>query len=465
MFFKSKLFQEFRSCIYYLARGRSFKMAPISPPEAVKGMKEWKPELFNKKVELPCLVVKSEHVSLLKAPLKNFVFKMPHLSNVQPAEMSENATGDTNIGGDKLIILSPQTVKSFGDLSTIQEHLDNISVSDENFCFKEFSLTSENWNPNEKLKHILPEGEDVSGFSRIGHVIHLNLKDYTEPYKNVIGQVLMELPGIKTVVAKSSNIDNTYRNFELEVLAGDKDFEVTVKENGNTFSFDFAKVYWNPRLSTEHERIVKMLKSDSILFDACAGVGPFAIPAARKCRVFANDLNPESYKWLQYNAKKNKIREDRIDCYNMDARDFIKQVFLPEFLAMCKEENNQDVDIHITMNLPALAVTLIDVFQGLLWNDREKFSGKDFPLPLLHVYTFSKAEEPHKEVLQRVEEYLGVTVDNVHLKEIAFVRSVAPNKDMYRASVMIPAEVLLRDISKRKIVVNAIDESNKRLKE
>ena len=462
MLFQPKLFHLHRSCIYYTARGKSSKMNSISPPEAVKGMKEWRPELFNKKVQLPCLRVKSEHVSSLKAPLKNFVFKMPNLSNVQPAEMSENAT---NMGGDKLIILSPQTVKTFSDLSTVKEHLDKISVNDENFCLKDFTLTSDNWNPNDKLKHILPDGEDVSGFSRIGHIIHLNLKDYTEPYKNVIGHVLMELPGIKTVVAKTSNIDNTYRNFELEVLAGEKDFEVTVKENGNTFSFDFSKVYWNPRLSTEHERIVKMLKSDSILFDACAGVGPFAIPAARKCRVFANDLNPESYKWLQYNAKKNKIREDRINCHNLDARDFIKQVFLPEFLAMGKEENNQDRDIHITMNLPALAVTLIDVFQGLLWNDREKISGNEFPLPILHVYTFSKAEDPHKDVLQRVEEYLGITLDTVHLKEIAFVRSVAPNKDMYRASVKIPAEVLLRDLSKRKLAENSIDETNKRLKE
>ena len=39
-----------------------------------------------------------------------------------------------------------------------------------------------------------------------------------------------------------------------------------------------------------------------------SGVGPFSIPAGRKCRVFANDLNPESFKWLQQNAKRNKIK-------------------------------------------------------------------------------------------------------------------------------------------------------------
>lgn len=40
-----------------------------------------------------------------------------------------------------------------------------------------------------------------------------------------------------------------------------------------------------------------------------AGVGPFAVPAARNigCRVHANDLNPNSYKYLLQNVQKNKV--------------------------------------------------------------------------------------------------------------------------------------------------------------
>ena len=51
-----------------------------------------------------------------------------------------------------------------------------------------------------------------------------------------------------TVVNKTDNIDNTYRNFEMELLAGKDDLNVTAKENGCSFSFDFSKVYWNSRL-------------------------------------------------------------------------------------------------------------------------------------------------------------------------------------------------------------------------
>ncbi len=43
--------------------------------------------------------------------------------------------------------------------------------------------------------------------------------------------------------------------------------------------------------------------------DMFAGVGPFAVPAAKNvgCRVYANDLNPKSYKALIDNVALNKV--------------------------------------------------------------------------------------------------------------------------------------------------------------
>ena len=80
------------------------------------------------------------------------------------------------------------------------------------------------------------------------------------------------------------------------MLAGDENLETCAKESDCSFELDFGKVYWNSRLSTEHERVVASLPDGAVVYDVFAGVGPFAIPAAKKkrCRVYANDLNPGS---------------------------------------------------------------------------------------------------------------------------------------------------------------------------
>lgn len=67
-------------------------------------------------------------------------------------------------------------------------------------------------------------------------------------------------------------------------------------------------MYWNSRLQTEHNRLVSLLSPEDVLADVFAGVGPFALPVAKKgCGVFANDLNPESYKYLTKNIDVNNV--------------------------------------------------------------------------------------------------------------------------------------------------------------
>ncbi|CAF4874937.1 unnamed protein product, partial [Rotaria sp. Silwood2] len=42
-----------------------------------------------------------------------------------------------------------------------------------------------------------------------------------------------------------------------------------------------------------------------LVFDVFAGVGPFVVPASMLgCTVYANDINPECFKWMNINLKK-----------------------------------------------------------------------------------------------------------------------------------------------------------------
>ena len=56
---------------------------------------------------------------------------------------------------------------------------------------------------------------------------------------------------------------------------------VTVKHNGVNLTFDFAKVYFNPRLGTEHSRVTSQVEKGDVMLDVFAGVGPFSVACAR----------------------------------------------------------------------------------------------------------------------------------------------------------------------------------------
>src|SRR4051812_8128536 len=109
---------------------------------------------------------------------------------------------------------------------------------------------------------ILPEDsldEVPSGFQAVGHVAHLNLRSHYLPYKSLIAAVLLDKnPAIRTVINKTDTVgdESEYRTFRYEVLAGPDDMAVTAREQGCTFRFNYARVYWNSRLNTEHERLV-----------------------------------------------------------------------------------------------------------------------------------------------------------------------------------------------------------------
>ena len=132
-----------------------------------------------------------------------------------------------------------------------------------------------------------------------------------------------------------------------------------------------------------------------------SGVGPFSVPSAKICKVLSNDLNPESYKWLLENVSNNKKSTKNIQCFNRDAREFIKNE-VKNSLKEIWTTNSDDIDnAHVVMNLPALAITFVDVFHGL-FSDCQDFAGKDLLLPNIHVYCFSSSENPSVDVRKSV---------------------------------------------------------------
>ncbi|TKY90532.1 hypothetical protein EX895_000530 [Sporisorium graminicola] len=158
--------------------------------------------------------------------------------------------------------------------------------------------------------HIVATDGVPTGFTIVGHIAHLNLLEAFLPYRFLVGHVILSkhVGSLRTVVNKLDSIDTEFRFFQMELLAGDADFTARVSESDCSFEFDFRSVYWNSRLHAEHMRLIKLCRPNQVLADVMAGVGPFAVPAAKRGTwVLANDLNPSSHESLVKNARGNKV--------------------------------------------------------------------------------------------------------------------------------------------------------------
>lgn len=281
---------------------------------------------------------------------------------------------------------------------------------------------------SELLETLLPEGLIVpTGFETIGHIAHLNLRDEHLPYRKLIAQIVLDKnrPKIQTVVNKMDAIQNEYRTMQLEVLVGNHSLVTTVMENGFRFQVDLGKVYWNSKLATERQRLICSFTRSDVVCDIFSGVGPIAISAARKVKhVFANDLNPNAVEYLERNIVLNKL-ERKIEVFNMEGRRFIAAMFTTQLRYSITQA---------VMNLPNDATEFLDAFRGVFRNTPRSAR----TLPKIHVYGFSKAQNPEYDFQERINVALCEEVADVEMHR---VRLVAPGKWMLCASFILPEGV------------------------
>lgn len=62
---------------------------------------------------------------------------------------------------------------------------------------------------------------------------------------NPTGQVIIDKnPGVTCVVNKTNTIDSTYRNFQMEVLAGENNMVAKVRWRGNVQLANVANIFF-----------------------------------------------------------------------------------------------------------------------------------------------------------------------------------------------------------------------------
>ena len=361
---------------------------------------------FDRPITLVAIKVRKEKVEPLQRALHKQLLRMPSSAGLRPV------IKDPEDDAYRLVLLADGTTPT--DLSglTVQQR-QAISDASGEVISHGITLGYDHMTVDEVLRAVIPSGlagqHDLpTSFETAGHVAHLNLRDEYLKWKYVIAQVILDKhPHLRTVLNKTGAIHETFRTFPCELLAGEDDTQVEVRHCGATFRFDFRRVYWNSRLAYEHEHVVKkVIPRGAIVADMFCGVGPFAIPLAlppQACTVHANDLNPASHAALADNIKRNKGTGGRIVCYNMDGRAFIRRLVA-----------SRVPFAHVLMNLPADAISFLDVFRGLYREGPEEGGSSSssssssssassssssslpvssLPLPKIHVYCFVKLAE------------------------------------------------------------------------
>jgi tRNA (guanine37-N1)-methyltransferase len=168
-------------------------------------------------------------------------------------------------------------------------------------------------------------------------------------FEKAVAQAIMKTnKPVKTVVKKTGPTAGEKRIRPVKHVLGERRTETTYIENGCRFRLDINKVYFSPRLGHERLRVTNQVKEETLL-DMFAGVGVFSIPAAKRAKkVIAVDLNKAACRYLEENARINRV-SDKIEIYCGDVRKIAKKKRWPRFAD------------RIIMNLPMYSGKFLDL--------------------------------------------------------------------------------------------------------
>lgn len=116
-------------------------------------------------------------------------------------------------------------------------------------------------------------------------------------------------PHVKTVLLKQKGLKGEFRVGDYRKLYGDET-ETIHKEFGCEFMVDPTKAYYSERFSTERDRIVSQIEDGERVLVMFAGVGPFAIMAAKNANpseVVGIEKNPEAVEYFRKNIGLNGV--------------------------------------------------------------------------------------------------------------------------------------------------------------
>ena len=143
-------------------------------------------------------------------------------------------------------------------------------------------------------------------YQKIGEIILVK----TDLSNGEINQ-LVNKTKCKTIL-KQNIIKGELRQPTTTIIYG-TETETIQKEYNILFKIDVSKIMWSMGNIDERKRMADISNPNEVVIDMFAGIGYFTIPMAKYSKpkkIYALELNPDSYHYLVENIKLNKLGEN-----------------------------------------------------------------------------------------------------------------------------------------------------------
>lgn len=144
-------------------------------------------------------------------------------------------------------------------------------------------------------------------WEKYGDVLILKLKGIKN--KKEVAKVYANVLNCKAVLEDVGGIKGIERKPVFELIYGNETETIHV-ENGIKYKFDVKKIMFSSGNIDERIRMSKVAKKNEIVVDMFAGIGYFTLPIAvySGAKVYACEINPVAYKYLEENIVLNNVQ-------------------------------------------------------------------------------------------------------------------------------------------------------------
>ncbi len=169
-------------------------------------------------------------------------------------------------------------------------------------------------------------GSLLGTYDLIGDIAVLRATGDAESDSHVVATAILQThKNVKTVLLQLGGVAGEFRLRSLEWLMGERKTQTVHGEWGCKYMVDLETCYFSPRLSFERMRVARLVKPQETVVNMFAGVGCFSVLMARLGGaqvVYSIDVNPSAIKYLQENARLNRV-EAQVVSIQGDAKDII----------------------------------------------------------------------------------------------------------------------------------------------